>query len=422
MKTLLLADWIAPMDRPLIREGGVVFDTRRILEVGWADQLVRRHPDAAIEQLGSVVLLPGLVNAHTHLELSDLSQSAVSGGAQNRASSPRFVDWIESLMGRRMIPPDQVPAVMQEAITRGVGECLRFGITAVGDISRQCDMTRPLLSNSPLRVVSYGEIQAMAQRRGALEERLARAAYGTHATERLGIGLSPHAPYSVEEFAYRRCLQVAKSRGLPLATHLAETSDEAEFLANHAGPFRDLWAFLKGWDEQVPRFSGGPIRFADHLGLLEYPTLLAHVNYCDDAELGLLARGRASVVYCPRTHAYFAHPAHRWRDMLAVGINVAVGTDSRASSPDLNLVDDLRFLHQIAGKVPVQTLWEMATVRAARAIGREGTLGSVTPGRVPDFTVFPVFTVDPLREVLERSGLLPSQVWIDGRRVGEHRS
>src|SRR5207302_10539659 len=110
---------------------------------------------------------------------------------------------------------------------------------------------------------------------------------------------------------------------------------------------------------------------ANAIGLLDYPTVLAHVNYCDDVDLDLLARGRAGVVYTPRTHAYFGHPPHRWRDMLARGINVAVGTDSCASSPDLNLVDDLRLLHRLAPEVPAQTLWEMATIRGARAIGRE---------------------------------------------------
>src|SRR5207253_5134070 len=137
---------------------------------------------------------------------------------------------------------------------------------------------------------------------------------------------------------YRRCLAAAKYFGLTLATHLAETPHEEEFLASHAGPFRELWEFLGAWDEQVPTFAGGPIRYAQSLGLLDYPTLLAHVNYCDDAELALLARGRASVVYCPRTHAFFGHPPHRWREMLSRGINVAIGTDSCASSPDLNLL------------------------------------------------------------------------------------
>ena len=119
---------------------------------------------------------------------------------------------------------------------------------------------------------------------------------------------------------------------MPLATHLAETPDEATFLADHTGPFRDLWSYIGAWDQDVPSFAGGAIRFAKATGLLDYPTLLAHVNYCDDAEMELLAQSKASVVYCPRTHAYFAHPPHRFREMLASGINV-VPRNRRSPAP-----------------------------------------------------------------------------------------
>ena len=214
------------------------------------------------------------------------------------------------------------------AAEAGVNESLRFGVTTVGDISRRVDETRAVLARSPLRAVSYGEVTGMAGRRGNLEANLVRALSEpvnrtTGAPLRVRIGLSPHAPYSIEAGGYRRCLEIARREGLPLTTHLAETPDEEAFLASHAGPFRELWEALGGWDDTVPTFPGGPIRFAHSLGLLDSPTLLAHVNECDDAEMDLLAAGRASVAYCPRTHEYFGRPPHRWREMLARGINVA---------------------------------------------------------------------------------------------------
>src|SRR5205823_6032319 len=124
------------------------------------------------------------------------------------------------------------------------------------------------------------------------------------------------------------------------------------------------------------------------IGLIEYRTLLAHVNYCDDDELEILSRGRASVIYCPRTHAYFGHPPHRWREMLDRGVNVAIGTDSCASSPDLNLLDDLRLAHAVAPDFSVDRLFELITTRAARALGWEAELGSLAPGKFADFAVF----------------------------------
>jgi len=175
-----------------------------------------------------------------------------------------------------------------------------------------------------------------------------------------------------------------------------------------------LWNTIGQWADGVETFPAGPIDFANEIGLLDYPaTLLAHVNYCDDRELELLARGRASVVYCPRTHKFFNHPPHRWREMLSRGINVAVGTDSCASSPDLNIVDDLRLLREIAPEFPAEQLWQMATMRAAKAIQMDDVVGSLTPGKAADVVAFEAKTDDPLAEILE-AARLPHQLWIGG--------
>jgi cytosine/adenosine deaminase-related metal-dependent hydrolase len=402
---LIQAAWVAPMDGPVVRHGGVVHADGRVIAVGIGSQLHRRYPDAVVQDLGKSLLLPGLVNAHVHLELSDCTPGA--------RPTDGFVGWLMSILRRTHMEPAAMEASVQQGTLAGTAQCLRFGVTTVGDISRQCHLTRPILRQSPLRVVSYGEVQAMGQRRHLLDERLAIASDATSASERLTIGISPHAPYSIEPEGYRRCLDLARQRQLPLATHLAESRDEAAFLADHSGELYRLWQFIGRWDDAVPTFTGGPIRFAQALGLIEYPTALAHVNYCDDDELAVLAGGRASVVYCPRTHAYFGHPPHRWRDMLERGINVAVGTDSCASSPDLNLLDDLHLLHRLAPQVSAATVWQMATVRAARAIDQESALGTLAPGKAADMVAFPIDSADPLTEVLD-APRHPRQVWVGG--------
>jgi cytosine/adenosine deaminase-related metal-dependent hydrolase len=427
---LLRAAWIAPMNGPPVPNGGVVLRGETIVASGPAAALRAAHPGATVHDFGDAVVLPGLVNAHVHLELSHLVRPPAPG---------RFVDWLMSVLGS---PADA--ATTAAAVESGVAQCLRFGVTTVGDISRHCVVARQVLRSSPLRAVSFGEVVGMAGRRHVLPDRLAAAVddplatqpnpeqnagpgsagparFGAHAGARtnadprqtLRAGVSPHAPYSIDADGYRRCLAAARERRLPLTTHLAESPDEGLFLAEHAGPFRELWDRLGAWDDSVPRFPGGPIRFAASLGLLDAPVALAHVNYCDDDEMRLLARGRAGVVYCPRTHAYFGHPPHRWRDMLAAGINVAVGTDSVASSPDLNLVDDLRLLHRIAPDVPPLVLWEMATTRAARALGLGAPAGALAPGAPADCAIFPASGSEPLKDVLE-SDRLPLQTWISG--------
>ena len=396
--TLLTAAWIAPMDGPVRPDAGVVFDGGTILAVGPADRLRRDYPAAVVVDAGNVVLLPGLVNAHVHLELSHLTPG-------DRPS--RFVDWLGKVMSTAGAVDPATSARM------GVDQCLKFGVTSVGDITSHPAATRAVLAASGIGGVSYGEVRAMAQRRGFLEERIA-AAISPMAGGRVRPGISPHAPYSIEFDGYRRCLHEAVSHDLPLATHLAETVDETEFLNAHTGPFRTLWDEMGAWDEMVTRMSGGSIRVARHLGLLDYPTLLAHVNFCNNDELEVLARGRASVVYCPRTHDFFGHIPHRWREMLDRGINVAVGTDSCASSPDLNLVDDLRLVHRIAPDVDPFVVWGMATTRAALAIGSNA--GVIAPGRPADFVSFPVTGGDPLREILE-TDRLPGGLWLGGASI-----
>lgn len=400
---LLRAAWVAPVGAPVIRDGAVVFGGPRVVAVGRAPDLTRSHPTADGYDYGAAVILPGLVNAHAHLELSHLPRPASPGS---------FTDWLKAVMASAA-----GAGAAGDAVRAGIEECLRFGVTCVGDITRDPPTVRPILSDSPLTSVSYGEVVGMAGRRHALQSRLTLASDKSMAGSRTRAGISPHAPYSVDAHGYQRCLFDARRDELPLATHLAESSDEAVFLAEHTGPFRQLWDHVGAWDEPPIPFSGGPVRYAQSLGLLDYSlTLLAHVNYCDDGELEILASGCASVVYCPRTHAYFRHPPHRWREMLARGINVAVGTDSRASSPDLNLVDDLRLLHELAPEGAPADLWEMATRRGARALGMEATAGSLAAGKAADCVVFPTTTDDPLREVLENAAL-PLAVWANGEAV-----
>ena len=399
------------MDAPPVRDAAVVFQNGKILAVGSARHLRQNYPHAIRKDLDNVVLLPGLVNAHVHLELSDCQCGTPPAGG--------FGAWLLQLVQRNSRAGTKIESTVTQAVRTGVEQCLRFGITSVGDITRQASITRPLLRDGPLRVTSYGEIQAMAQRRNLFASRFAVAADTTFASDRLRIGLSPHAPYTVEPFGYTACRVAGMQNRSPLATHLAEAVEEAEFLSHHTGPFRELWEAIGQWDEQVPTFSGGPIRFAQSLGWLEFPALLAHVNYCDDDELSILAAGRASVVYCPRTHRYFGHPPHRWRDMLSRGVNVALGTDSCASSPDLNLVDDARLIHEIAPDFPVESIWEMMTIRGAKAIDGERSIGSITPVKCADFVAFGVDSEKPLREILENQKI-PLKTWIAGQAV-EHQ-
>ena len=407
-KQLVTAAWVAAMDgSPPRRDGAVVIDDARIVDVGDARSIAAAHRDAEAIDLGPALLLPGLVNAHTHLEISTCRAGDSPGG--------NFGEWILGIRRQLAQLGDDIVAVISDAVRVGVRQCRRFGVTSVGDISQQNQVTRPLLRDLPLRCVSFGETLGLAKQRPRHDELLERALDPSCASETLRIGLTPHAPYTVDLPAYHRCLDAARRHGLPLATHLAENAEEEEFLRHQTGMFRDVWQSIGMWEDGVETFDGTPVEFAHAVGLLEYPTLLAHVNYLDDRDLERLSRGAASVVYCPRTHAYFGHPPHRWREMLARGINVAVGTDSCASSPDLNLADELRLLRRVAPEVPAPVLWELATARAARAIRMGDEIGTLSRGKRADLVAFnAIGGGDPLEGIL-REQVEPHMFWFNGR-------
>jgi cytosine/adenosine deaminase-related metal-dependent hydrolase len=392
--TIVRAKFVATMEagRGVIENGAVAIDADRILMAGAYGDVRRDHGDARVDDLGDVVVWPGLVNAHTHLELSTLGQLSGPGA---------FVDWVLALRAA-VVGAGDYDAFCRAGLTRGIAESLKFGVAAVGDISLNPAVTRPILAASGLAGVSFGEVLGMAGRRGQLEGRLAAAV--DRSAERGGFraGVEPHAPYSIDVPGFAGCLEAARARGMMLATHLAETPDEAAFLADHSGEFRQLWDALGSWREDVPRFSGGPVAMAKAVGLLDFPTVLAHANYVNDSDLDLLAGGRASVVYCPRTHAYFGHPPHRFAEMLERGINVAVGTDSRASSPDLDLMAELRLIHRRRPGIPAATVLEMGTVNGARALGLDKVVGRLAAGMRASLCAFPVRGGDhALRAVLE---------------------
>ena len=242
---LLRAAWVTPMDRPPIADGAVLVDGAAIAAVGTAAALLRASPAAtAVHDFGDAVILPGLVNAHAHLELSHLTPPVNPG---------RFIDWISTVLASA-----GDPATAARSAALGAAESLRFGVTTVGDITRHPAATRPALGG--LRAVSYGEVVGMAGRKHLLPDRLAAALANTPPIPHLHRAISPHAPYSVAPNGYLETVSVASALHLPLTTHLAETADEAAFLSHHAGAFRELWDRLGAWeDDPFPPFPGTPV-------------------------------------------------------------------------------------------------------------------------------------------------------------------
>lgn len=417
-----------PPHRLLFIRAAAVADDRGLL-ASPAHLLLRRHslgpshrydlldlkphldppPDAIRLDLPDHLLIPGMVNAHCHLDLTSV-------GPQPAPSGSNFSDWLDMV---RLARPQEADAVAA-SVLRGIDLSLAGGVVAVGDIAGCLRLGPTLipwqtLRKSPVLGISFLEFFAIgpgaSARLDALEQILAHAG-----PDRDGLGLQPHAPYSVNLSGYRHAVVLAKRFGLPLSTHLAETLGERQFIGNARGPQRAFLESLGLWsDEELSHIGKGhhPVAHLEPV-LRRHPWLLAHVNDCSDQALDILAQTRASVAFCPRAWRYFefAHSLgpHRYRDMLARGINLCLGTDSIINLPvgtdcsesgRLCVLDEARILHQSDGVEP-DSLLRMITSAGAQALGlRTDEFRFSAGGPIAGVVAVRTGKADPLKALFE---------------------
>jgi cytosine/adenosine deaminase-related metal-dependent hydrolase len=323
--------------------------------------------------LGESAVLPGLVNAHTHLDLTGLRGLA--------PPSEDFTAWLRQVIAhRRSRPAEQVEA----DVCAGLAESLRFGTTLLGDIAAGGG-SWPVLSESPIRSVVFHELLGLTRQRAEQALRAARDWLASHpATSTCRPGLSPHAPYSVRESLFVEAAMLARDSKCPLAVHLAESHDELELLQHRRGPFVPFLQGLGVWGPDGLVRSPTEVLYLCNMGTRN---LFIHGNYLAPAAR---VRGQSTVVYCPRTHAAFGHRPHPLRRLLAQGVRVALGTDSLASNPDLDVLGEARFLHRLYPDLPGETLLRMATLSGAEALGWADETGSLEPGKSADLVVLPL--------------------------------
>lgn len=379
------ARYLFPGDRPPVRDGCLVMREGKILEVG--------HEPAGIHyDLGEALIIPALVNAHTHLEFSQLAQPLQEPGTS-------FTDWLRSVVRWRRKQAATTPGVdwRTAAIQQGIQECARTGTAAVGEIATM-PMTSGTYPDSMCGVVFF-ELLGLAPDR---EPQLLQAAHkftqlpspwlATHpaktAQMRLAPGLSPHAPYTVSLSLLEGLVSIARARHVPVAMHLAETREELELLAAASGPFVRLLEELGGWYPALFRSPSTPLDYLQRLTAADR-ALVVHGNYLSAAELDFVIQHheQLSVVYCPRTHSYFGHDPYPLPAMLELGVPVALGTDSRASTSNLSMWDELRFAARKHSDVSPQQLLRLATIQGAQALGLAGQVGVLSAGAAADFLV-----------------------------------
>jgi len=379
------ARWLFPVGAPPIERGTLTIADAMIVAV---EPQGTRSADF---DLGNVAILPGFVNAHTHLDLS---------GARGQCPpTPDFTQWLRGVIAfRRSRTPEQV----QADIAAGLAECLRFGTTLIGDIASG-GASWELLRRAPCRAVVFHELLGLSAERATQALDAADDWLRHHSpSDRCVAGLSPHAPYSVRSTLY----SVLSTRSL-VATHLAETEAELQLLNDHAGPFVAFLKEMNVWDPSG--LVASPFKVIDYLPR----GIFVHCNYLHPATSFTPSQ---SIVVCPRTHAAFGHPHHPFPQMR---VRVALGTDSLASNPDLDILAEARFLRRHYPEVEPTTLLRMLTLNGAETLGFDTVAGSLTVGKSADFVVLPLADLDSRdpHDLVFDSTLPVREVYFQGERT-----
>jgi cytosine/adenosine deaminase-related metal-dependent hydrolase len=391
--TVHAAPVVLPIEGEPIRDGAVLVEGDRVVAVGPRDQVVAAG--ARVRDWPGV-LVPGLVNAHTHLQYTDYGDLATSGLP--------FAAWIRTLTERRRTWTDPQ---WRESARRGVHEVLRTGTTCVADVVTNASVL-PVLARSGLAGIAYVEVVGIESHRWA-EARAELVATLDGAPRGFGLGVSPHALYSLGTEVARGAAGVARERGLRLHPHLAETAHEHEYVLAGTGPIADFGTARGLAYELIVQGGSGrhPVEEADALGWLGPDSHVAHGVHVDAEGRALLRERGTAVALCVRSNAVLGAGEAPVADYLAEGSPVAIGTDSRASNPSLDLVEELAAVREIAlaqgfpAEGLARRLVEAATAGGARALGLTD-VGRIEPGARADLAVFdvPGATEDPYESLV----------------------
>jgi cytosine/adenosine deaminase-related metal-dependent hydrolase len=399
--------WILPIAGPPIRNGAITIDEGRIVAVIQGSDpstLAPSHP----RTLDSVAILPALVNAHTHLELSYLR------GHISRSTS--FNDWVMNLMTLRRGFQDSGPPPIREAARQAIVQARATGTGLMGDVSNTL-VTVPLLREAAMPAQVFHELTGFNHPDPVGRVREARASMEAAGADggNVRVSLAPHAPYSVSPALFTAIRDEVDAHPHAVTTvHLGESAAEVELLRQGTGAARTMLERLGVWtlDWQIPGVS--PTEYLAGLGFLEPHTLLVHGVQFDREDLARVKAGGSTLVSCPRSNAYVGVGAPPLESFYAAGIPVAFGTDSLASVADLNMFAELAEAHRIAPGVPARELLRSATLVGARALRFDEDYGSIEAGKRAALIAVQVpARIDDVEEYLV-GGVEPDAIhWLD---------
>ena len=377
---ILRARFLLPIVGPPIENGAVVIEGKRIAAVGGAAEVMAANA-GPVEDLGDVALMPGLINAHCHLDYSMM---------RHAIDPPKsFTAWVRRINAlKRSLDDDDYLA----AIAKGFAESKRWGTTTIGNIESFPELMLRM-PPSPLRTWWFHEMIDIRHRLPTERAMAGALSFFAAKTRPLDFfGLSPHSPYTASATLYRLARECSEQLAMPLTTHVAESREEVEMFRDKAGP---LYEFLDGLARPMADCGGhSPFTYLWRSGAIDATWILVHMNELDEEDFGILAglpRGAGPhIVHCPGSHRYFRHTEFQFRRLHDLGMNISVATDSLASTYSLSLLEELRHLQKTNPWLTPEQLLRTVTVNPARALKMEGQLGEIAPGVLADLIAVPV--------------------------------
>ena len=376
------ASHILPISSPPVAGGAIAVENGIIAAVGTLAEL-RASFSAPVTDLPGCVIMPGLVNAHTHLELTHFPAWKLRKDLDYLPK--RYVEWIQQVVKiKRALQPGD----LEHSVREGMRLCLESGTTAVGDILSDFSLIpefreTPLSGRLFLEAIGHDPLQCES-----LLERIETTLQELQGG--LLPGVSPHTPHTVSAQLFKSLQSLSERLGIPRAVHLSETAEEVSFMHDTTGAIADLLYPMAHWEQYLPHpMRTTSTRYLDGLGVLDRSTLAVHAVHVTPGDVSLLKSRGASVVLCPRSNDRLFVGSAPHQLLKSAGIPLALGTDSLASNDSLSLWDEIHFLQQSAPDVfSAEELLAMATLGGARALQIDGQAGSLEKGKRGDFLVF----------------------------------
>lgn len=387
---LFRARWIVPVSSPVLEGGVIAIREGEIIALGERKALAATF-SGKIRDLGGGAILPGLINAHTHVELSALGGRIPPGLG--------FVNWVRRVLALK----EETTAADRMAAAQAAWKEIDYtGTGAVGDWSSG-PLPGPEGSSRGPVVRTFFEVIGFTSREMLLPDFVKSSLAGP---ESPGLGLGAHAPHSTSEALLQGAKRWTRALGRPLAIHAAESREETEFLRTGGGVWKEFLRERGKWAEAWQAPETTPVKYLDRLGLLDENTLAVHLTQAEEDDLTILRRSGTRIAVCPRSNQFITGALPPIPAMLRLGLEPALGTDSLASNQDLSLWGELEAVARNFPEIPPEAIIRMATVNGASALHLADRAGDLAPGKKPRMFYLPLAPVrqEELAEALVHSG------------------